>query len=237
MHNFLKKFVFPKYCFGCGDNASYLCAKCQKKLKLRGKFICPVCQKNAIDGRTHPDCQQKTKLDGIISLWFYKGSIQKMLKGMKYRFVFDLRKELKEIIDIGIENQIKNNKTFAMFLEKKPIIVAVPLYWQRLNWRGFNQAEIIAHLIAERQKLKLAQNLLIRQKNTKTQSELAKKERYVNIKDAFELNPRIDIKTLKSIKYVLLIDDIWTSGNTLNECCKVLKRKGVREVWGLTLAR
>lgn len=234
MLNFLINFVFPKKCFGCGMYGEYLCAECVKKTDLVEFLRCPVCQKKAIDGQAHPFCAGSKSLNGIVSFYQYRPPIQTLLKALKYSFVFDMSKELAALIDIGLKSAA-NNTTFMSFLAQKPLIVPVPLHWQRHNWRGFNQAEIIGGLTAGRLKLKLARHLLVRQKKSRPQAELKKKERLVNVRHLFGLNVSGQ-ELLASAKNILLIDDIWTTGATMRECGRVLKKGGAKKVWGLTLA-
>ncbi|TSC53108.1 MAG: putative amidophosphoribosyltransferase [Microgenomates group bacterium LiPW_16] len=100
------------------------------------------------------------------------------------------------------------------------VLTPVPLHWWRLRWRGFNQAEILGKMIAEKLEIKFVPDLLTRKKPTRPQVELEGKARRENI-----------------ASNILLFDDVWTTGVTLRACGNVLKRAGVKSVWGLTLAK
>jgi len=116
-------------------------------------------------------------------------------------------------------------------------LVPIPLHWQRHNWRGFNQAELLGQMIADGLGIGFIPDLLMRHKKTKPQSKLDKETRAKNIQGAFAINKKtLKLSNSKTLK-LLLFDDVWTSGATLKEAGQVLKRNGVKQVWGLTLAR
>jgi len=227
----LLDFLFPKSCYGCGRWGDYLCSDCLNKIKLNRERFCPVCGKGAIGGKTHPFCQKRSSLDGLTSIFVYKGLMQKITKRLKYKFVFDLGQTLVELL----LSSLGEDETFAWFCRRKPILAPVPLHPARERWRGFNQAVLLGRPIAENSGLKFIPDLLIRIKNTSTQSVLNKKQRQKNIKNAFKLNEQFIHETMKQSGFILF-DDIWTTGATLNECAKVLKQNGAKSVWGLTLA-
>ena len=133
----------------------------------------------------------------------------------------------------------QKNETFAKFLESKPIIIPVPLHPKRQKLRGFNQSELIAKEVSKRFGLPFSKRIVIRKKLTKPQAELKKKERLQNMTNAFSPSPevlRISKKPLKG-RSVLLIDDVWTTGSTMQACAKVLKSLGAEKIWAFTLAR
>lgn len=111
------------------------------------------------------------------------------------------------------------------------LVVPIPLHVKRKKWRGFNQAEIIAEDLAQKFKVRLG-NQLVRNRETKTQVGLSKDERKKNINGAFSLISTVGIKS----KNILLVDDVYTTGATMSEACKVLKKAGANEVWALCAA-
>lgn len=90
--------LFPKKCVCCGKTGSYLCDKCTSKVEYLLLQICSVCYKGAIAGKTHPKCETKLGLDGIISFCNYNGPIKEIIKNLKYRFATDLLGEVSEKI-------------------------------------------------------------------------------------------------------------------------------------------
>ena len=213
--NFLSEFLFPKKCVICGRSGKMICDQCFSDLRIvEGK--CPMCSGRSLQGWTHNRCRKKQGMEGLSAMWSYRDPrVKKIIKGIKYRRYKDLIKEIMERVDGNIEADF---------------IVPIPLYWQRLNDRGFNQAEEIARYL-DKQKLV---DILVRKKKTKQLAEMrTKEERSEEIKGVFELK-----KEAKRIvgKKILLVDDVYTSGATMREAAKVLKRNGAREVWGWVLA-
>ena len=112
------------------------------------------------------------------------------------------------------------------------MVIPVPLYWWRANDRGFNQSSLIGQSLSKKLGLDYCDGLK-RIRYTKSQVKLKGKQRRANISGAFEITENCELKT----KNCLLIDDVWTTGSTMRECCYVLKRAGAKKVWALTLAR
>lgn len=218
----LLDFLFPRRCLGCGQWGKYFCQECLKKIKLIERQICPVCKKLAVSGKTHPRCQTKYSLNGLVSIFAYEGIIKQAIGKLKYKFITDLAEEL-----IGLTSK-------HMSYSKSSILIPVPLHPRRQRWRGFNQAELLGRILAEKFNWQVRTDILVRHKHTKPQVDLKGKERKKNIRGAFKITPKAKIKNLKK---VWLFDDVWTTGSTLRECGQVLKRAGAKEVWGLTLAR
>lgn len=222
--------LFPRHCLGCGKTGSYFCSSCLNLIAVAPERICPACQKGSSGGLTHPGCLKPQGLDGLTTIFPYGGLIEKGIKKIKYRFVTDLASELVELfLSFCGEDEV-----FRRFCREKPILVPIPLHPGRLRWRGFNQSELLGRLIAENLGLEFWPDLLVRVKNTKPQVELDKNQRRGNIRGAFSLAPNVLISQYPNI---LLFDDVWTSGSTLREAAKVLKRSGAEKVWGLALAR
>lgn len=216
--------VFPKNCLGCGKEGGYICSKCVEKASL-SKQICPYCYKESIDGVTHTKCVKKNGLDGVVSLWRYEGVIRKALIILKYKYATEVGRELVSYIVMELQR---------IFIPKTDILAPVPLYWYRENFRGFNQSELLGKEVAKTLNVKFAPELLIRKKLTTPQASLKGKERRKNLRSAFSDNPDFTLSTSYS---VLIFDDVFTTGSTLKECAKVLKRTGIKKVWGLTVAR
>jgi ComF family protein len=113
------------------------------------------------------------------------------------------------------------------------MIVPVPLHPKRLRWRGFNQSVLLARQVSRVQHIPMDPFVLYRGKETPPQTQLTEEERRKNVRGAFSLNPQKPVEG----KRVLLVDDVYTSGATVNECSRSLKRGGAKEVYVLTLAR
>ncbi len=120
-------------------------------------------------------------------------------------------------------------------LEGSDVIVPVPLHWTRLLRRKYNQAALLAHGLGHIASRPVWDNALLRHKKTKPHERMNKAERAENVKGAFRLNPKY--RSLVQDKNIVLIDDVMTSGATLNECARVLNIAGAQRVEVLTLAR
>jgi ComF family protein len=116
---------------------------------------------------------------------------------------------------------------------KPDVIVPVPLHRARLRWRGFNQSVLLGREVSRVSRIPIELFLLTRDRETLPQTQLSEDERRKNVRGAFSVRP--DAATAGST--VLLVDDVYTSGATVNECSRVLKRAGARTVYVLTLAR
>ncbi len=226
---FLKDFIFPKICVGCGFVGSYICLKCQKKLILINKDRCMYCGKLAEYGLTHYGCRKINGIDGISALYKYNNMMQKIIKTIKYRLATDVWKELCMIASVEAENKWRRYKLIINNIKLQPI----PLYKDRERLRGFNQAQFVARLI---QPIfgGVIVNKLKRVKNTLPQAEQDKNiKRYINVKHAFKGAKDNIVPGSK----IVLIDDIYTSGATMMEAAKALKQAGTSFVYGITLAR
>lgn len=214
-------FFFPKKCVGCGKLELDFCDNCKRELAI-SEQICPMCGKGSLMGWTHKHCQKKLGMDGLTVLYQYQDELtRKVIDGIKYDFNKNLVGEtLKSFV-------------FEMGLSFD-LVTSIPLYFYRRNWRGFNQAELIARDISKKNNLEYV-DCVVRTKNTKQQALMkTKKERESNIKGAFcmKSNDHVDLRG----KRILLVDDVFTSGTNMRECTKVLKNKGALFVWGFVLA-
>ena len=233
--------LFPIECLGCGEEKEWLCSKCQAKIKFKTIDQCVVCKETTSLGKTHQTCQEKTKLDGVLiaAEWEDK-TLQEIIHKYKYSFVTGLAEPLSKILIKKIDplkrvlwtDELKQTQLTE---QQKIILVPIPLHPRRLRWRGFNQAELLAKNIALHFDWPVDSSIILRQKHTKPQAKLKKEVREQNLHEAFVMKeiqkPKIKDKT------VILIDDVLTTGTTMNECAKILKEAGAREIWGVALAR
>ncbi|MBI4097032.1 MAG: ComF family protein [Candidatus Levybacteria bacterium] len=226
----LLDFIFPKRCVACKSFGSYLCADCFSFLSFSQGGFCLICNKASIDSLTHPGCHTRYAIDGAFASLVYAGVMKRLVYTFKYKpYLTDLQSVL---IDLFYEGIIQN-ETFHKVVNKKALFVPIPLFSAKLRSRGYNQAEILSTRLAKRLGLTSA-NLLQRTRNTSSQFRLSRKERQENISRAFSpiSKNRVQIEG----KELFLVDDVVTSGATLVEAAKVLKRGGAKAVFGLALA-
>lgn len=229
----LSDLLFPRRCLGCGHSGSYFCQKCLSQIEIVQRFSCPQCHRPSQWGITHFSCQTPLALDGLISIFAYEGIFKKAIQKFKFRFVTDLSHEFTSLmyrfISLGFQ------EVFSQF-DSSWILIPVPLHPWRQRQRGFNQSEILGKLLAEKMNWQFEPNLLIRSRFTQSQTLVKdKKKRQENVRHAFGLNPNSQF-AIQDSKFILF-DDVWTTGSTARECAKVLKRRGAKKVWTLTVAR
>jgi len=227
----LLDFIFPKKCVSCKKLGSYLCENCFSYLSFDVKSLCLVCDKPTYNGLTHPICRKKYTIDGCFSALPYNKSAQKLIYNFKYKpYLTDLKTVL---VDLFYESLIQNEDFQKELGGGEWVFVPIPLFSAKLRKRGYNQAEILAKELSRRFNLPF-QNILQRIRDTKTQVGRSNIDRKLNIKGAFIIH---DSKFIIQNTSVFLVDDVVTTGSTLLEAAKTLKKGGVRRVIGLTLAR
>ena len=220
--------LFPKRCVQCKKVGDYLCSNCFSYLSFDTKSICLVCQRPVPDGLTHRACLKKYTINGCFSAIPYNKTAKKLIYNFKYKPYLS---SLNEFLGDLLYECLAQNESFNRVLKssKDWIFVPIPLHPSRFRKRGYNHAEILAKELGKKFNLKTV-DLLKRIKDTKSQYGLKLLQRKKNIKEAFISS---DAKNLN----IFLVDDIVTTGSTLLEASKVLKREGAEKVYGITLAR
>lgn len=167
-------------------------------------------------------------IDGLYSSLVYSGIVKKLVYQFKYRpHLTDLKPVLVELFHEGIIQQ----ENLSPYLRNGSVLMPIPLFVTKQKKRGYNQAEVLARGMG--QKLGLGvEDYLIRKRSTVSQFTLDREKRRANILDAFELKKGSGVGDAT----VLLVDDVVTSGATLIEAAKTLKRAGAKRVFGITLA-
>ncbi len=220
--------LFPKRCVSCGRLGSYICTKCFSQIEFIEKPVCPVCQRQAIGGKTHPGCQGRYRLDGLVIACKYRGPVKKAIQKMKYKWIFDVGEVLINFL---------TDSLWKFDLPASYILVPIPLHPRRKKWRGFNQSELLAKILGGSFGVDVC-NLLVRTLEGSTQVGLDRESRKENVKGAFA--PRFAQSKSSSFniegKNIILVDDVYTSGATMAECAKVLKKAGAKEVWAMAVA-
>lgn len=219
----IKDFAFPKQCFGCSSWGNFVCKKCKLVLMLTQSQRCLVCSQSSLNGWTHPKCRGHLAPDRLISIFDYHNKlVSQLIISGKNSFVPDIFMELSEIAVEYLE--IQNPKFYSF------VLCPIPLTKHKKRWRGFNQSQIISQVFSRHFTLALDQ-VVKKIKMTKEQKLLNKIQRADNLKNSFEF-------TGGSVpKYVILIDDVTTTGATFLEATRVLKKAGVKSVWCLALAQ
>jgi len=225
--------IFPRTCVLCHKKGGYFCPSCLKTIKVPFQ-VCPICERQSPFGQTHNYCLNRYSLDGLFYFFNYEGIIREAIHQLKYKFVTDLESEFWQVIQKQIKENSEKMIGINQFIKnEKPLVIPIPLYWYKQNKRGFNQSSLFGKRLSNQYNLKFSDKILIRRKNVQSQTKLSRKEREQNVKGIFRLSPKIHNTNLN----ILLVDDVWTTGSTLKEATRVLKEKGFKKVWGITVAR
>jgi len=207
-------FIYPPFCYTCDErlkeNERLVCEKCWKSFKPYEGGIKIEKKKLNIPG--------KTNFSECYSIYNYNEKTLKLIHIFKYSKKSSLSirmgKKLGEVIK-------KNN-----FEKKFDMIIPVPLHKSRERERGFNQSDLLSRFASSESGTPLFKNIVIRTKNNKSQSQLSYKERIENVKNIFRVKQPEMIKDKK----IILIDDIITTGLTVNSCCGELKKHGAKDI-------
>lgn len=215
--------LYPPRCIGCGQGGSLYCRACRDSVRLIVPPVCPLCgapqDRQALCAR----CADRPLLvDGIRSAALFEGTLREAIHQFKYGYVRELAAPLADLL-------------IACFQEipvRADVIVPVPLHRRRLKERGYNQAVLLAERLGEAAGISVARDMLYRNRHTMSQAMLNAQERRRNVEGAFSCANR-------SVhgKRVLLVDDVCTTGATLEACSVALKERGALSVWALTVAR
>lgn len=212
--SFLKDLLFPIECLGCQELGAWTCSKCWRRIKLGGPELKLLARQN-------------NYLDQIYIAGDYDDPLlSEIIKKFKYNFIIDLAEPLAAFLAFYWTGQISLNPELS-----QAILVPIPLSKKRERWRGFNQAEQLAHNLSSHLGLELVIGLE-RIKHLPPQSSLSESERQKNIRGVFR-----PVKTLKLSRQIILIDDVVTTGATLEEAASALKTAGAERISALVLAK
>ena len=216
--------LFPQWCVGCGKKGDFICHSCRRSLPRIMPPLCPRCGKPQSSGILCSSCVSwQAEIDGIRSPFRFDGVMRQAIHQLKYRNLRTLAAPLARLL-----NDYLNTSPVP-----GEVLVPVPLHRKRLRERGYNQSSLLARELGKLTSLPVVDNCLIRQRHAPPQTRTSTvDERQSNVADAFACGDQ----RLRD-KQVLLIDDVSTSGATLDACAAALKVAGATSVWGLVLAR
>lgn len=221
--------LYPRCCPICGEivpkKSELICGECKNKLVYIKNPRCKKCGKplGFYKEEYCRDCKcRKHFFEEGRAVWVYS----KEMRSSIYRFKYDNKREY---ADFYTEELVRVYGNWIKSLQVDAI-VPIPLHKKRKISRGFNQAEVLACGIGKKLNLPVMPEVMVRTKNTVAQKELNDKERQENVKNAFKI-PSNEVK----LKKVLLVDDIYTTGSTIDAAAKALKSKGVEKVYYVCL--
>jgi len=226
--NLILDILFPPLCLVCRqylkEKQTKVCLDCLSTIPLHHHLVCPVCFSRVPNINDDPACHPDARYLLAAASNYANPTIKAMIKQLKYHGWQSLADDLAEITT-GILTTC-DVVNFA--------IIPLPLHRSRQRKRGFNQAELLATKIGRKLNLPVIENTLIKVKDTPAQAKLTDWQiREKNIKDSFDIN---HLKNLRE-KNIILVDDVSTSGATLNEAARVLKLYGAQKIIALVVAR
>ncbi len=207
-------YLFPRQCINCSATGAYLCKSCKKKLEPHPE-ICPYCHRTSKDYRTCIECRcnKKNYLEGIIIPFAYTDLLKTLIIRLKYF-------HKKDIGDFLVERLVIAFQANQSFPQNNVIITFIPSHRYRhyfVKW--YNQSELLAEKISERLQVPMVA-VAEKKKRTKTQASLDRNGRLHNLKNAFSLTKNLRLQWNETL---LIIDDITTTGSTINELAKLIK--------------
>jgi len=223
------KLLWPEICPFCGRlNRNGICPACKIKLKelIIGQPRCMKCGKpiGRMEKEYCPDCDDTIHYYDVgRALWIHKSPVNESI----YQFKYHNQREFGKYYAKEMAKQFE-----SIVCEWKPdVIIPVPLHFRRKRKRGYNQSQIIAEKLGEILDIPVDVTILKRVKYTNPQKKLDHNARRKNLHNAFRV-----AENRKGIKSVLLVDDIYTTGNTIDEAARKLKQAGVEKVYFLTVS-
>ena len=217
--------LFPRFCVGCGKEGNFLCVSCENSLSRIEAPICLKCGRPQTNsGILCSSCANwQADIDGIRSPFQFEGVIRKAVHEFKYNNLHAITGRLARLLSDYLNANLLNYD----------VVAPVPLHSRRLKERGYNQSALLAKELGRLTGKTVNERSLIRTHYNLPQAKTSNVEqRRQNVVGVFACQN----DELRH-KHVLLIDDVSTSGATLNACASVLKAAGAKSVWGLTLAR
>jgi competence protein ComFC len=215
-------FVYPPLCLLCEDRSE------------DGYWLCPACC-NRIQKSSHVIFQQRPEdfvylseelfFDGVFTCWEFNSDLEQLVHQMKYSQMKNLARHFGKTAGKVLTSHL-NSEVFQLMLP-------IPLHKVRQRERGYNQSERVCEGLYESLAIPIQKDILVRKRYTRTQTDLSAEERQDNMRDVFRVRRPERIKS----KSVLIVDDVVTTGSTMNSCAKVLKEAGARTVVCIALAR
>lgn len=236
LKNWFLELFFPSFCLGCQIEGTLLCPDCLETLEISQYRYC-LCNKNPL--RLPPEnkngkcsrCNHQ-KLSGLFSALAYQERF--LTKKIIHQFKYSprLKTLAKPLANLLVKHFVLTNQNTNNIWENS-ILIPVPLQSRRLKYRGYNQSQILSYELGQIINVPTMFDNLIKFKKTESQAKLSAKERQENLRGAFMVKNPTELIGKK----IFLVDDVYTTGATLEECASTLKKAGVKQVWGITIAR
>lgn len=235
LHNWYKfciNIIYPLKCVVCGSfipleeiKSEFLCSKCLSGIKFVSEPVCKKCGKPS-NAHICLECRKKHKIffDRVFPVAVYEGVWRELIHIFKYN--------RSDYLDRFLAKFLVEKILGISYLKNSDLIIPIPLHWREKYNRGYNQTHLLACEVSRKTNIPILSKGLIKYKKIPSQTTLSGKERLKNVRGAFKLG---NSKLLKN-KGILLIDDVFTTGSTVNECARVLSEAKVKRINVITLA-
>lgn len=225
----LSNLIYPQKCCFCetrlNKDETLFCSSCLNKLVFLDN-VCDFCGSHLnISGNCHVCSDNNFHFKKARSLYEFSPEIKSIIHELKYSENLKAAKFLAE----NVFEYLKKFKPFPQL----DYIIPVPLHAVKKRKRGYNQSERITYYLSKKMKIPQIKNLITRNRFTDTQTQLNKSERKKNVTGAFTLRNKIIDKKVN----ILIVDDVFTTGSTLNAISKLLENRGFTGIYVLTIAR
>ena len=220
--------IAPKKCYSCKKEWHFICQNCYK-YEVEFNSACYICKWKTKNFEVHNWCKKDVYYDKVIILKHYKSKIiSKLVKDAKF---YNKKEIFEEFSDLRYDKFLLNYKIIDL---NDFVVISIPSYFIRKIFRWYNSSDIFARFFSWKSKITYYKNIIKKIRYTKQQSKLSKKERIINLKDSFVINPKF-IEKIKN-KNVIIMDDVISTWTTLNEISKLLKNNWVKYVIWLIVA-
>lgn len=215
--------IYPPVCMGCGVLGESICDVCKNNIRYLTSGLCPIC---GYPRNNESDCKgcgnHQPNYTQLRSLAVYEGCIKESIHQLKYQNNIGVgHLFIDELVSLILANQWQID-----------FVIPVPLSARRQKERGYNQSGMLAYPVALKLNLQYDDKVLIRQRETSTQVELDARQRQTNLQNAF-----ITLNNKFKDKNILIMDDVITTGATINDCARAVRISGAKEVFGISLGR
>lgn len=221
----IKDILFPVYCLGCQKEGTWLCSYCLKKIPLQGIFCCPLCHCVTENGKACMWCSQQSPLEQVVAMSAYesKTTIARLLHALKYTYATECLPHVTSLLKSFFQK-------YEHLFSPIDIIVPIPLHRMRQAERGFNQAELLAECCSTILEIPV-EKIGERIKNTEQQAHQSREQRFEQMTDVFTCTADVQGRR------VLLVDDVYTTGATMQSCAQAFLDAGAQDVSGFIIAR
>ena len=227
------RILFPHFCLGCGLEGKILCDQCQQQesAPLRGVFLCPACGRPSPFGAACPGaCRRRSAVDGVISMAPYG---HPLFRDLIHEYKYGGIEEAGAVIEGIFVDFLRARRHVVEAIVRSAVVTAVPIHYFRRARRGFNQSERLAAAVGRIFAVQASRDVLRRRFQWKSQVDTGSAgSRFSNAADT------VICRAGQSVGgRCIVVDDVMTTGATLQACALALKATGFSEVWGMTLLR